>query len=111
MQDRSEVLGGDAVWELKESCTSVARILYQVVVTVGTFSGEKQHNTRAQSGLANSAWLCGGQMAMEQIEQQLALLEQAGSKSWYMAVAAMNEFQRCEWTELQSSRKGPDGTN
>ena len=49
MQDCSEVLVGDAVWGLRESCTSVARTLYQVLVTVSTFSGQKQHNARAQS--------------------------------------------------------------
>ena len=108
VQDGSEVFWGDVVRELKESCTGVARVLYQILVTVSASSGEKQYKTRAQSGPVNSAWLCGGQMPLKQTEQQLALLEQAASVSWYMAAMAITEFQRCEGAELQPNHKGPD---
>ena len=86
----------------------MARVLYQILVTVSASSGEKQYKTRAQSGPVNSAWLCCGQMPLKQTEQQLVLLEQAASKSWYMAAMAITEFQRCEGAELQPNHKGPD---
>ena len=66
VHDGCEIFGGDVVRELKEACTKGARVLDQVMAGVGT--GYKQHQTRAQSTTANTAWLYCGPLANETVE-------------------------------------------